>query len=168
MNPSRRLTALLLGLGALSACTSSGIGGGQLMGADARHEPVTFSWLSTDGGMSGTMTAALPGAVFEGRFFQITRQTRGEVLSPLWDHWHSGWYDWPYWNSPFPPAYPTAQFITYYSGKVVATLASADQQRMRCRFHLAGPAQGMSGGGEGECQLSDGRVVQAVFAGKER
>ena len=168
MNPSRRLTTLLLGLGALSACTSSGIGGGQLMGADARHEPVTFSWLSTDGGISGTMTATLPGAVFEGRFFQVTRQMRGEVLSPLWDHWHSGWYDWPYWNSPFPPAYPTAQFITYYSGKVVATLASADQQRMRCRFHLAGPAQGMSGGGEGECQLSDGRVVQAVFAGNER
>lgn len=68
MNPSRRLTALLLGLGALSACTSSGIGGGHLMGAG--NEPVTFSWLSTDGGMSGTMKAALPGAVFEGRFFK--------------------------------------------------------------------------------------------------
>jgi hypothetical protein len=61
--------------------------------------------------------------------------------------------------------YPTVQFITHYSGKVVATLDAPGNQRMRCRFHLVEPSRGMGGGGEGECQLSDGRLVRAVFAG---
>ncbi len=162
-----RLFSTLLGLMfALAACTTTGIGGGQMSGAGAQDEPVAFSWKSTDGGMSGTMTAALPGALFQGRFFQITQQTRAEVLNPLWMHWHSGWDDWPYWGGPMAPSYPSTQFITYYSGKVVATLESEGKQRMRCRFHLVEPARGMSGGGEGECQLSEGRVVRAVFAGK--
>lgn len=148
----------------LAACTSTGIGGGHLSGAGATEEPVVFNWTSTDGGISGTMSAALPaGMVFQGRFFQITQQTRAEVLDPLWTHWRPGWNDWPYWGSPFSPPYPTTQFITHYSGKVVATLASPDQQHMRCRFHLVKPAQGMSGGGEGECQLAAGQVVRAVF-----
>jgi hypothetical protein len=62
--------------------------------------------------------------------------------------------------------YPMMQFITHYSGKVVTTLAASGDQRMRCRFHLAAPARGMSGGGEGECQLNDGRVVRVEFPGK--
>lgn len=166
MKTTRLLPALLLLLLALTACTSTGIGGGQLSGAGAPEAPVTFNWKSTDGGMSGTMTAALPDATFQGRFFQITGQTRREVLDPLWMHWHRGWYDWPYWGGPLQPPYPATQFITHYSGKVVATLESSSEQRMRCRFHLVEPSRGMSGGGEGQCQLSDGRVVQAVFPGK--
>jgi hypothetical protein len=153
---------------ALGACTTTGIGGGQLSVAGAPDAPVTFSWKSTDGGMSGTMIASIPGANFQGRFFQITRQTLGEVLNPLWTNWHRGWYDWPYWGHPFSNPYPTTQFITYYSGKVVATLESEGNQHMRCRFHLAEPAQGMSGGGEGECQLSDARVIRAVFTDKQQ
>ncbi len=150
----------------LAACTTTGIGGGQLSGAGGPEETVTFNWTSTDGGMSGSMTAALPGSTFQGGFFQITQQTRAEVLNPLWMHWRSGWYDWPYWGGPLASPYPTTQFITHYSGKVVATLESEGKQRMRCRFHLADPVRGMSGGGEGECQLSEGRLVRAVFPGK--
>ena len=163
-----RLCATLVPLVlALTGCTTTGIGGGQLSGQGVQENPVAFSWTSTDGGISGTMTAALPdGAIFQGRFFQITQQTRAEVLNPLWMHWHNGWNDWPYWDGPYAQPFPTTQFITYYSGKVVATLESPDQQYMRCRFHLVGPTQGMSGGGEGECQLSQGRVVRAVFPGK--
>ena len=166
MKTTRLLTTLLLCLGALAACTTTGTGGGQVTGAGAQEQPVAFNWKSTDGGISGTMTASLPDSVFQGRFFQITRQTRSEVLDPLWTHWHRGWYDWPYWGGYMSPPYPTTQFITYYSGKVVATLESQNNQRLRCRFHLVEPVRGMSGGGEGECQLSDGRVVRAVFPGK--
>lgn len=158
-------TLLLLNL-ALAACTTTGIGGGQLAGGGAAAEQVTFSWTSTDGGLSGTMTAVLPDMTYQGTFFQITQQTRSEVLMPLWTHWNHGWYDWPYWGGPMMPPYPTTQFITHYSGKVVATLTGQGDQRMRCRFHLVAPASGMSGGGEGQCQLADGRVVQAVFPGK--
>ena len=151
---------------ALTGCTTVGTGAGQLIAAGAPEQPVAFSWTSTDGGMSGDMLAAMEGTTFQGRFFQITQQTRAESLSPLWTDWHHGWRDWPYWSGPLPPTYPTPQFITHYSGKVVATLVSSDMQRMRCRFHLMAPMRGMSGGGEGECQLSGARTVRAVFASK--
>jgi hypothetical protein len=152
-------------LPAWQGCTSVGLGAGQLIEPGAGEQAVAFSWTSQDGGMSGTMTAALPDAMFQGRFFQITQQTRYEALSPLWSHWSRGWYDWPYWGGPLPPNYPTPQFITHYTGKVVATLSSSTDQRMRCRFHLVQPSRGMSGGGEGQCQLTGGRVVRAIFQG---
>lgn len=152
----------------LSACTSTGGGGGQLSGAGGADQPVAFSWISTDGGISGTLRAELPGQVFEGPFFQITEQTRSEVLTPLWRQWRPGWPDWPARGGFLLPIYPTTEFVTYYSGQVVATLASPGQQRMRCRFQLMAPATGMSGGGEGECQLGDGRLVRAWFAGHAR
>lgn len=162
------LAALTLAVSALlTACTTTGMGGGQLMGAGADEQAVVFTWRSTDGAMSGSMNAQLPNETYTGRFFQITRQTRSEVLAPLWTHWSLGWYDWPYWGGvaqgPYPYPYPTVQFITHYSGKVVATLESPGNQRLRCRFHLAEPARGMLGGGEGECQLTGGRVVRALF-----
>lgn len=163
---SARLSAMLAVLVAsVVACTTTGTGSGQLATTGAQETRVAFKWTSTDGGISGTMTASLPEATFAGRFFQITQQTRGEVLTPLWSHWQRGWYDWPYWSGPMSQPYSTTQFITRYSGKVVATLASSGSQRMRCRFHLVEPARGMGGGGEGQCQLSDGQLVWAVFPG---
>lgn len=168
MKTVKMTAALAVLVAAVAACTTIGTGTGQLASADTQETPVAFNWTSKDGGMSGTMTAALPEAVFAGRFFQITQQTRGEVLMPLWAHWRQGWYDWPYWSGPMSSAYPTTQFITHYSGKVVATLESANNERMRCRFHLVDPASGMGGGGEGQCQLSDARMVRAVFPGTQR
>ncbi|MFZ2391545.1 MAG: hypothetical protein WBI05_10430 [Rhodoferax sp.] len=163
MKTTGTLAGVLLFNLALVACTTTGTGGGQLAGGGTQAAPVAFSWTSKDGGLSGTMTAVLPDVSYQGEFFQITRQTRTEVLAPLWVHWNHGWYDWPYWGGPASPPYPVTQFITHYSGKVVATLAAPGEQRMRCRFHLMVPARGMSGGGEGQCQLSDGRLVRAVF-----
>lgn len=127
--------------------------------------PVMFYWTSKDGTLSGTMRATLAGDIFQGRFFQITQQTRAETLTPLWAHWRDGWNDWPYWGHSALQPYPGTQFITHYSGKVVATLESAEGERMRCRFHLVEPTRGMSGGGEGECQLSGDKVIQASFPG---
>lgn len=166
MKTTRSLASLLLLNLALAACTTTGSGSGQVAGVGAQSESVAFSWTSKDGGLSGTMTAVLPDVSYQGEFFQITQQTRTEVLAPLWAHWNHGWYDWPYWGIPASPPYPATQFITHYSGKVVATLAAQGDQRMRCRFHLMAPARGMSGGGEGQCQLSDGRLVRAVFPAK--
>lgn len=164
-----RLAAALVSLMAgLAACTSTGGGGGQLLGAGGVDQPVAFSWTSKDGGLSGTLTAALPGQLFEGQFFQITQQTRSEVLAPLWQYWRPGWHDWPARGGFLLPIYPTTEFVTHYSGQVVATLTSPGQQHMRCRFQLMAPATGMSGGGEGECQLGDGRLVRALFAGHAR
>lgn len=153
---------------ACGACTTvtTGTGGGVLVGSGTPDQPVMFSWNSTDDGISGSMTASISGASFQGRFFQITQRTRSELLLPLWTRWHPGWYDWPYWGGAMSMPYHATQFITRYSGKVVATLESADKQYLRCRFHLVDPVRGMAGGGEGECQLSDGRSVKANFSGQ--
>ena len=158
-------TAIRLTLAAMAclcaACTSTGTGSGELSNASGQNQqPVTFTWTSTDGGITGSMTAQLPGATYQGRFFQITQETRAETLAPLWGRWPMGWSDWPYGPglAPFPES-----FITHYSGRVVATLEAGDQY-MRCRFQLSQPSRGMAGGGEGECQLSRGGTVRANFA----
>ena len=161
-NPShhaRRAWLAAIAIGA-AGCTTTGSGSGQVAGARGQEQMVTFSWTSKDGGDSRTMLVATPGKIYQGRFFQIKQQTTVDTLAPLWGYWRPGWYDWPYWEG---PGVPSTQFLTRYSGKVVATLDAGDDH-MRCRFHLAAPAQGMGGGGEGECQLSDGHTVEARFA----
>ena len=166
MNIAHRAMVLAGLVFALMGCTVTGTGGGELSGANAQPAPVEFSWTSKDAGMTGTMTAQIGPLVFEGRFFQITQQTRVESLGPLWSHWNQGWYDWPYAGGPWSPPYPQSRFITTYTGKVLATLEATGQAPMRCRFHLVEPAMGMRGGGEGECQLAPDKVVRAVFAGR--
>lgn len=156
------LMALALSM-ALGACTTTGMGGGELSRAGKADEPVLFSWKSQDGGISGTMVATLPDATYQGRFFQITQQTQQQVVAPLWDGWTVGWRDWPYWGSGTGGVYEWTQFSTRYTGKVLANLQTDGGRRMRCRFHLARPAQGMGGGGDGECQLQSGGIVQARF-----
>lgn len=164
--------APLLAILLASACTMTGTGVGQsrVPGAAA-----TFSWTAKDA-RTGTMTAVLAdGRTYTGDFFQITRETRVEDLGPLWMGWGpgpgwrgrgwgwggwggGGWGGWGYWG-------PSDQFITHYSGKVLANLTGPDGQ-MRCRFTLIRPSSGMVGGGQGQCQLADGTRIQASFAGR--
>ena len=73
MKTTRLLAALLVSIGVISACTTTGTGGGQMSGPDAGEAPVAFQWVSKDGGITGNMTATLPGAIYTGRFFQITQ-----------------------------------------------------------------------------------------------
>ena len=54
-------------------------------------------------------------------------------------------------------------FVRNYSGTVIATLLGDRGGRMRCRFRLAEPEQGMSGGGVGECEASGGGKIDATF-----
>lgn len=148
-------SGLLIGLGvaALAGCTTMGTGYGHLGQND---KPVTFNWTSKDS-VSGTMTAALAdGETFSGPFFQITSETRGETLAPLWSGWNRGWNDWAFWGT-------TPTFETRYSGKAVANLDASNGRHMRCRFHLMRPSSGMAGGGAGECQIAGGDTIQATF-----
>lgn len=154
-----RKFALLAAAGAgiaLIGCTSMGTGSGA---ASPGGVPVSFNWTSQDGGTTGTMTAKLKdGAAYSGPFVQMTSAVRIEMLEPIWRGWRRGWNDWGYWGR-----YPDTAFATQYSGKVVANLQGPDDQRMRCRFHLNSPQSGMTGGGQGECQLGGGTTVDAVF-----
>lgn len=147
----------------LAACTTIGMGGGELVRTGKPDVPVLFSWSSKDGGLSGTMVGTLPDATYTGPFFEITQQTAREVVAPLWDGWDPGWVDWPYWGWGTYEPYAWTDFATRYTGKVLANLASPGGKRMRCRFHLARPVEGMAGGGDGECQFGDGSVIHAHF-----
>ncbi|SFM93160.1 hypothetical protein SAMN05444747_11198 [Variovorax sp. OV329] len=154
---------LLLGAGAalLSGCTTTGMGGGDLVRSGKTSVPVLFSWTSKDGSIDGSMTATLPTATYQGRFFQITQTQSTTSLAPMWDGWAPGWTDWPYWGPP--GGFDAMSFSTLYSGKVVANLRSPGGDSMRCRFHMIRPESGMQGGGAGECQLASGGTIQATF-----
>jgi hypothetical protein len=79
-------------------------------------------------------------------------------VAPLWDGWYSGWRGAGFWG-----AAPSTDFITHYSGRVVANLATSNATHMRCKFQLVHPSEGMSGGGSGQCQLPDGKTIDASF-----
>ncbi len=150
-------TALLLGITlAVTGCATTGAGIG--LTSSGRHK-VLFNWTSS-GSVSGSMTASLPnGTTYSGQYFQITSDTRLSDLGPLWDGWDPDWEegdDWGDWN-------PGSRFITHYSGRVVANLASAGGAHMRCRFRLIHPADGMAGGGRGVCQFPYGSRIHAQF-----
>ena len=139
-----------------AGCTTMGTGtGATLSGAD----PVTFNWKS-EGGDSGTMSATAPdGKTYDGQFFQVTRDTTVNSLGPLWVGWRGGLhrgYGWNDWDDG-----PT--FVTHYTGRVVANLGAPGGEHMRCKFQLASPASGMAGGGRGQCQMPDGKTIDATF-----
>lgn len=153
---SMRTMALKIGvLSAVAACTTTGTGvGSTATGA----ESVMFHWTSSDG-VSGSMTATLSDAkTYSGQFFQITSNTAVDNLGPLWAGWGPGWRrgGWEDWD-------PGPEFVTHYSGRVLANLASPDGIHMRCRFQLVHPSDGMAGGGQGECQIPNGQRIDAQF-----
>jgi hypothetical protein len=152
---SAPLVALLCAGITLSACTTMGTGTGSVTPGNA---PVKFAWKSTDGGTSGTMSATLAeGKAFSGPYLQVTSDARSVDFDPLWSGWEFGWGDWGFAD------FPQDAFTTVYSDRVMANLQASDGQRMRCRFNLNHPIDGMTGGGQGECQLQNGRSVDAVF-----
>ena len=104
------------------------------------------------------MSATVGSAAFSGPFLQMTSTVRSDTLEPMWTGWSRGWSDWG-WG-----AFPDTEFSTRYSGKVIANLKGPGSQQLRCQFRLNDPAGGMGGGGQGECQASGGRSVDAVFA----
>lgn len=158
------LVALVVGTAGLSGCMTptQGMGGGELDQKGQPDEPVMFSWRSQDGGISGTLVATLPNATYTGPFVQITSQTQRTVVAPIWLGWQDSWVDWPL-GALDGPGDDWTRFTRVYSGKVVANLQNAGGKRMRCRFQMNSPVLGMAGGGQGQCQLSGGRVVAAVI-----
>jgi len=143
---------LLVALAA--GCTTMGTGTGSTA---TGQNPVNFSWKSSDG-VSGSMNASLSnGKTYSGQFFQITSDTTVDNLGPLWTGWGGRWGgDWGFWDA-------GPEFVTHYSGRVVANLATPDGKHMRCTFQLVHPDDGMAGGGSGQCQLPKGNTIDATF-----
>jgi hypothetical protein len=146
------LSAALCLVAALGACTTLGTGSGMVASSGT---PVTFAWKSTDGGVTGTMSATLAdGSTFSGPYLENTSTSLGPDLTPMWDGWSQSWDDW---------SAGLDGINTTYSGKVMANLQGSGEQRMRCQFTLNAPASGMGGGGQGQCQLPGGQTVDAAF-----
>ena len=149
-------TAALAATLLLAACaTRTGLGTASSRSGNLH---ANFQWTETDD-HTGTMNATFAsGETYSGRFFQITHDTRVDSLAPLWAGWRPGFGGWRYWG-------PGGQdeFVTEYSGRVVANLEGADGKHMRCRFDLVRPLDGMAGGGQGSCQLPSGQSVDATF-----
>jgi hypothetical protein len=111
-----------------------GVGtGATLSGAD----PVTFDWKSSDGGVSGTLSARLSGGkTYRGQFFR---------LEPLWTG-KRGHMAGANWDDP-----------------VVADFGAPSGDHMRCTIHLTHPLDGMAGGARGQCQMPGGNTIDASF-----
>ena len=139
------------------ACTTTGTGSGATRGGGPA---VSFAWRAesaTKGHMTATFT---DGKTYSGMLFQITSDTTVDDTGPMWagwgDRWGGGWGEWRYWDR-------GPEFITHYSGRVVANLKTGDGEGMRCNFRLVDPSRGMVGGGQGKCQLGDGHTIDATF-----
>jgi hypothetical protein len=142
-----------------AACKSTGGGEGRTPTGEVT---ATFQWQQSDPA-SGTLKATVVGPdgtqeMYQGKYFQITGESRIEGLGLVWDAWDPTWVGWRYWGP-----VPTVAFIKHYTGQVVANLEGPNAQRMRCHFKLLRPSMGMKGGGEGECQLPMGRTIKAEF-----
>ena len=141
---------------ALAACTTTGTGIGEFQdgGPDVR-----FHW-TAESPAKGQITATYSdGTKYSGRYFQITSETRVDDVQPLWvdwGGWSGPWDEWPYWDA-------GPEFITHYTGRVVANLSDPSGSRMRCNFRLIQPSRGLSGGGQGKCQLGSGEAIHAQF-----
>jgi hypothetical protein len=153
------LAAAAAAAATLMACTTMGTGTGV---ESPGNKPVNFSWISKDGGITGTMSATVDAnAQFSGPFLQVTHTTHVNAMGPMWDGLAPGWSDWDGWSV---WGLSDDAFSTTYTGKVLADLKGADGQQLRCQFRLADPMAGMGGGGQGDCKFAGGRKVSAVFA----
>jgi len=166
MTTLRTALAAALAALALAGCTASG----PIQARITRPEDggaVTMRYRTDRFTDNGTLTATLPsGEQYSGRFLQVTADTDAETLDPYWGGWDVGWDGWGPWTDDYGPYIVGADmptFIRNYSGKVIATLLGNRGGRMRCRFHLADPEQGMAGGGVGECQTGSGERIDATF-----
>jgi hypothetical protein len=160
-----RIGVVALASAALAACTTTGFGTGQALHGNTT---ATFSWVE-HGGTQGDMVAHLSdGRIYQGRYFQITQESRIDSFGPLWAGWGGDWgwggwgrgwgWGWGGWG----PWGPYDDTITHYTGQILANL-QGPTGFMRCHFTLARPSAGMIGGGLGQCQLPSGQIINAQF-----
>ncbi len=158
----------LICLLSLASCTQQGVIKGRLeVPGESGSSPVTMDWKMDTFDNSGELAVSLPdGELYTGRYLQITSTSTADSLGSAWGGWGGWgpyWSDWGPYGGPWVGGGSFSTFLQNYSGKVIATLFGNRGNVMRCRFQLANPAEGMPGGGVGECQLKNGDKIEAQF-----
>jgi hypothetical protein len=151
-----------------AACSTTGTAVGELEqpASKSAREAVTLVWKSDRAEpLRGSISGTLPdGTRYSGRYFEVVRTADARIYAPAWEGWS------PYWSGWLVPGYAGpmreldwAGFAEIYTGHVIANLKTADpNQRMRCRFNIDRPREGLLGGGVGDCQLSNGERIEHV------
>lgn len=131
-----------------------------------KHEDVLFTWESLDESYAGRIAATLPdGERFKGRFHEIVTT----IPIARYDDFYGWWYAGPWvgpswrWGGVWPYYDSVEEFVSHYTGTVVARLTGSRGHQMRCHFELDDRYGGMKAGGKGECQLSTGERITAKF-----
>ena len=142
-------------------------------------EIVTISY-SSDEAYGGVVNITLgpEGERFRGNFVRINNESqgkaiRGNIMSSwvtLWDQNHKPGEADPWMRGTVDaPASREAgsgwdfYLRKHYSGQVIAFLNGDRGNGIRCRMELKNRAEGMSGGGSGECEVSDGSHIRIRF-----
>jgi hypothetical protein len=144
-NPLSIAFILLLSIGLLAACSGTMKGIVQQGG-----EPVDFQFEDTGIG-HGTLRATLSdGETFKGRFadeassgYVTGFDTEGIGATIV----HKEAFE----------------AVESYSGSIEAILFGNKGHTMRCKFRADNSLMGLPSGGEGRCQVSDGRVIDVQF-----
>ena len=158
--PSFRLLALVLGaaLGACAMPPQTGIMSGRVIAKGLPPTEVVMSWEEGSGSNGGSISTTLAGGErFTGQFVRVTAGAGPEAFGPYYSAWGPVWG--PAWGvgaDPWGGDVTMVEWVQLYSGKVVATLFGDRGDSMRCRFQLTDPEAGLSGGGVGQCQVSNG------------
>ncbi|MGZ3280861.1 MAG: hypothetical protein ACXU8V_22325, partial [Caulobacteraceae bacterium] len=94
--PEMKFAAIPLAMVLVVGCTTAGVGTGE----SRSGVTATYTWKES-GPSRGTMTAALStGQIYQGPFFQITKDTTIDTLDPLWVGWRGRgrWHGWGFWD----------------------------------------------------------------------
>jgi hypothetical protein len=172
MNTLIRQTARLFlpGLALVSmsmACSTTGTAVGRLEEPGGKSQPATFVWKSDAAAPDrGTISGTLPdGSHYSGRYFEVLETAPADVYAPAWEGWSPYWSGWRmgWYRGPIDEL-DWRGFVTIYTGRVIANLTSDDHAtRLRCRFQLDDARAGLVHGGQGDCQLSNGGIIDHVL-----
>lgn len=163
LNQLLKVGAIALPLAA-SACVTTGTASGQLKEPAGKQEAVTLVWKSDATAPDrGKISGTLPdGKRYSGRYFEVIKSANAEVYGLAWEGWRPYWAGWRTpWYEPIGDL-DWSGFVDVYTGRVIANLKTDSGARMRCRFTIEKPEQGLVGGGTGECQLSNGEAIDHV------
>ena len=152
---------------ACAGCATTGTAVGELeRPATKGEEAVTMVWKSAASDPDrGTISGTLPdGTHYSGQYFEVIKTAEAALYEPAWEGWARYW---PGWEAPWPHHKRSdpdwTGFIEIYTGRVIANMKSDDGQvRVRCRFTISEPREGLKGGGNGSCQMSNGDTIDHV------